>query len=380
MDTFTGETHMVLDPFSVNKPNFPSKAAVVIDGGYWRKVVEHLDLKFVDLVALANVLCMPAYRIRAYYFDGKKQHTQSFHDSLQLLDRFEVYLGELVPRDITCPHCEKVITTPVQKRVDVALAVELVHLATTGTTDLIVLIAGDRDFIPAIETAKHAGVIIRLVHGAPKTVSKTMYKLVDEKIEITIDFLKEKGIPYKLRGEAELISKIQSIEVKSEKEKLRIESHVKHMLITVESLLLEMLTRTPKESILLSSLGIELSKREPNWKEKTKIKHLKSLLKLEASKYKLKEQDKQVYISTIKAIPKEDIDSARTFILQVVEKFFQENKSDSISLQQLGSLLSRKNPEWKKKYEVKQLRTALNTLEQDLIISGTKHKIRIKQK
>ena len=43
---------MVLDRFSVNKPNFPSKAAVVIDGGYWRKVVEHLDLKYVDLVAL----------------------------------------------------------------------------------------------------------------------------------------------------------------------------------------------------------------------------------------------------------------------------------------------------------------------------------------
>ncbi|MHA1977092.1 MAG: NYN domain-containing protein [Candidatus Hodarchaeales archaeon] len=371
---------MVLDPFSTPKPNFPSKAAVVIDGGYWRKLVEHLDLKYVDLVALANVLCMPAYRIRAYYFDGKKQHTQSFHDSLQLLNRFEVYLGELVPRDITCPHCEKLITTPVQKRVDVALAVELVHLATAGNTDLIVLIAGDRDFIPAIETAKHAGVIIRLGHGEPKTVSKTMYKLVDEKREITIDFLEERGIPYKVRGETELISKIQHIEAKSEKEKLRIESHVKHILVTVESLLLEMLAHTSKESILLSSLGIELSKREPNWKEKTKIKHLKSLLKLEASKYKLKEQDKQVYISTTKVIRKEDVDSAKTFILQVIKKFFSENRADSISLQQLGSLLSKKNPEWKKKYEVKQLRSALNSFEQDLVITGTKHQIRIKLK
>ena len=371
---------MVLDTFSVNNPNFPSKAAVVIDGGYWRKVIEHLDLKYVDLVALANALCMPAYRVRAYYFDGKKQHTQSFHDSLQLLDRFEVYLGELVPRDITCPHCKQVVTTPVQKRVDVALAVEIVHLATAGNTDLIVLIAGDRDFIPAIETAKHAGVIIRLVHGEPKTVSKTMYKLVDEKIEITVDYLKEKGIPFKARGERELITKIQSIEVKSQKEKIKIESYVKHMLVEVESLLLEMLARTSKESILLSSLGIELSKREPGWKKITKIKHLKSLLKLEASKFKLTEREKQVYISSSKAIRKEESDSVRTFILQVVEKFFQENSFESISLQQLGSLLSKKNPEWEKKYEVKQLRTALDALEQDLTISGTKHKIRIKLK
>jgi 2C-methyl-D-erythritol 2,4-cyclodiphosphate synthase len=152
------------------------------------------------------------------------------------------------------------------------------------------------------------------------------------------------------------------------------------MLTTVESLLLEMLSRSPEESILLSSLGIELSKREPNWKEKTKIKHLKSLLKLEASKYNLKEVDKQVYISTTKVIPKEDSDSANSFILQVAQKFFHDNQSDSISLQQLGSLLSKKNPEWKKKYKVKQLRAALNSMEQDLIISGTKHKIRIKLK
>ncbi|MHA2389271.1 MAG: hypothetical protein ACXACW_11190, partial [Candidatus Hodarchaeales archaeon] len=68
------------------------------------------------------------------------------------------------------------------------------------------------------------------------------------------------------------------------------------------------------------------------------------------------------------------------FILQVAQKFFHDNQSDSISLQQLGSLLSKKNPEWKKKYKVKQLRAALNSMEQDLIISGTKHKIRIKLK
>ena len=42
---------------------------------------------------------------------------------------------------------------PTQKRVDVALAVEMVHLASTQQVDIITLVAGDMDFLPAIETA-----------------------------------------------------------------------------------------------------------------------------------------------------------------------------------------------------------------------------------
>ncbi len=375
---------MAQNQSSFDRHNFPSKATVVIDGGYWQKVLEHLNLESVDLVALTDVLCTPAYRIRAYYFDGKKQDMQSFHDSLQLLDRFEVYLGELVPRDILCPHCDQLIKTPMQKRVDVALAVELVHLATAGNIELIVLIAGDRDFVPAIETAKHAGVIIRLVHGAPKTVSDTMLKLVDEKIELTIDYLKEKKIIYEMRGEAKIISEIQRSEEEAKEEKIRTESEVKNMLVVVESKLSKMLSQTPEDFIRLSALGTELSKVEPNWKEKTKINHLNTLLKLEESKYIFKEKDNQYYISTTEVVPKDEIfqeiDSAETYVLNVLKEFFKEDQSDSISIQHLGTNLSKNDPEWKKKYKVKQLKKVLKNLENDLILSGKKNNIQIKLK
>ena len=51
--------------------NFPQKAAVIIDGGYWRKVEEKCEISNVDLCAFSEYLCRPAFRIRTLFFDGK---------------------------------------------------------------------------------------------------------------------------------------------------------------------------------------------------------------------------------------------------------------------------------------------------------------------
>jgi hypothetical protein len=101
MDTLLGETKMVKDSIYSEIQNFPAKAAVVVDGGYWRKIIKEIGVNSVDLLSLTDILCKPAFRIRTYFFDGKTQVSQSFHDGLQLLDRFEVYLGGLLRR--SCP-------------------------------------------------------------------------------------------------------------------------------------------------------------------------------------------------------------------------------------------------------------------------------------
>jgi hypothetical protein len=44
----------------------------------------------------------------------------------------------------------------------------------------------------------------------------------------------------------------------------------------------------------------------------------------------------------------------------------------------LGNLLYKKNPNWKKKFEVKQLKAALESLGDKLIITGERTSIRIK--
>jgi uncharacterized LabA/DUF88 family protein len=297
MDTLLGETKMVKDSIYSEKLSFPAKAAVVVDGGYWRKILGEMGIRSVDLVSLTNFICNPAFRIRTYFFDGKTRESQSFHDGLQLMDRFEVYLGEVITRSFFCPSCQETVEIQAQKRVDVALAVELVHLATTKSVDLIVLMAGDRDFIPAIETAKHAGVIIRLVHGHPKTVSDTLFKLVDEKIELSLDLFTQNKIKYERKEISYAVRKKQE-----EKEKKTLDLEIDTITKIIESMLVALISKTSENYVPLSRIGIELNKIEPNWKEKTKIKHLKDLIEIAEKRFKIEKRGKHYYISTTKRV------------------------------------------------------------------------------
>lgn len=367
---------MVKDSQNLERQNFPAKAAVVVDGGYWKKIIDDLGIRFVDLVSLTDIICYPAFRIRTYFFDGKTQHSQSFHDGLQLLDRFEVYLGEVVPRPFLCPSCQETVQVLAQKRVDVALAVELVHLATTQQIDLVVLIAGDRDFIPAIETAKHAGVILRLIHGHPKTVSDTLLKLVDEKVELSVDFFKQNKINYQRR---EAIRKEQR-----GKEKTKLEAEIETTTTIIESILVDLISKTSKKYIPLSRIGIELNRIEPHWKENTKTKHLKNLIGMAEKKFKIKVEKKHYFISTTtkvstgKKVKTKEPASVDKFLIDTITEYFTDNQTKSLSIIQLGTLLHKKNPNWKKKYEVKQLKTALESLGDKFILSGERNSLRIK--
>ncbi len=364
---------MTLNPFFSTPSNYPSKAAVIIDGGYWRQLLHSQNISKVDLVKLSDRLTVPAYRIRSYFFDGRSQDNQSFHDSLQLLDRFEVYLGEIVPRLVHCKKCEKTITIYAQKRVDVALAVELVHLATAKHVDLIVLIAGDRDFIPAIESAKHAGVIIRLVHGPSDTVSDTLLKLVDEKIELSSDYLDSVEVSF------EKIPQVIDEVIEAENpEKIKAEIH--STLDLIEEITIQLLSQSTDPSINLSQIGIELKKRDPNWRENTKIKNLNKLVEMDDTRFIVKRQNSHYFISLTKTVQKpvpSEIKSLEDFLLQAITEHFHKTKEKTIALPKLGTLLHQKNPDWKKTDGVKKLSTAFTNFSHLFLVSGTNTKIRI---
>lgn len=363
--------------FSTNssfQSNFPARAAVIIDGGYWRQILKSHNLSKVDLVALSDTLSLPAYRLRSYFFDGRAQENQSFHDSLQFLDRFEVYLGEIAPKTVYCKTCQTTITVQEQKRVDVALAVEIVHLATAGHVDLIVLIAGDRDFIPAIETAKHAGVIIRLVYGSPETVSDSLLKLVDEKIELSREYLNQHDIRFE-----KPIRPTKPILASSDPERLKTEVLV--VQAQIEDILLQLLSQTSEDYVHLSQIGIELMKRIPNWKEKTKVKDLLKLVQMDELRFFLKKQNNHYLITARKGIPRQTpskTTTLETFISNIIKEYLQQTKKDSISITRLGTLLHQKDPEWKKKYGVNQLKTALTDLQDILSVSGKSPKMQVK--
>ncbi|MDM7940928.1 MAG: NYN domain-containing protein [Methanothrix sp.] len=165
-----------------------NRAAVFVDGAYLTKI---LDVDFgkpkIDLARFSEILCGDYERLRAYYYncmpyqsspptDEERRRFASmdkFVYTLRKLPRFEVKLGRL-----GCVGGEFV-----QKRVDIALAVDLVRLSCGRMIGKAVIVTGDSDFVPAIEAAKEAGVLVVLYYS-PSSIHDELLSAVDESVVI----------------------------------------------------------------------------------------------------------------------------------------------------------------------------------------------------
>lgn len=114
----------------------------------------------------------------------RKSKFDRFHTVLQNIPRFEVRLGKLEFRGVDAntgkPQFE-------QKRVDILLGVDLVRLASKGQITDAILLAGDSDFLPAIQAAKDEGVLFRLYHG--KAPHRDILLVADERTQIDQAFI-----------------------------------------------------------------------------------------------------------------------------------------------------------------------------------------------
>lgn len=90
----------------------------------------------------------------------------------------DLRLGVLVPSTQPGKRYE-------QKQVDVLLAVDMVLLASQSQADVVVLVAGDQDFVPALRAARDLGVYTVLWHGADAWTSSELRKACDENHRLT---------------------------------------------------------------------------------------------------------------------------------------------------------------------------------------------------
>ena len=67
------------------------------------------------------------------------------------------------------------------------LGVDLALLSGKNRITHAALLAGDSDFIPAVEVAKKEGVLVRLYHA--KQYHKDLWDCADERFRITKDFI-----------------------------------------------------------------------------------------------------------------------------------------------------------------------------------------------
>ncbi|MFX0186035.1 MAG: hypothetical protein ACFE95_23375, partial [Candidatus Hodarchaeota archaeon] len=79
-----------------------------------------------------------------------------------------------------------------------------------------------------------------------------------------------------------------------------------------------------------------------------------------------------------KKIPtKKEPDSLEKFLIETIAEYFTNSQTKTISIMRLGTLLHKKSPNWKKKYEVKQLKDALESLGDNIKISGEQTALKI---
>lgn len=140
------------------------RAAVLIDNNYLRKeVLDVYNGKYngksgrfrLDYEKFSDLLCrdIGASRLRTYIYDCQFKEEENFFKSLNLLDSFEIRLGEFKTKD------NGELT---QKQVDVFIVMDMIQLSLKGKVQHIILISNDTDFIPAVKFVKEEGVKVHI--------------------------------------------------------------------------------------------------------------------------------------------------------------------------------------------------------------------------
>ncbi len=181
-----------------------SRLAIFIDGGYIDKIAKEFGtwvdyVKFVEEVVSTVSSKTPNAidLLRTYYYDCLPYQSnppaddererfakkRKFFDRLGRIERFQVREGRLAHRGFD--NNAKPIFQ--QKRTDLLLGLDFALLSSKRTITHAALVAGDSDFLPAVEVAKQEGITVWLFHGL--TPSGELWLAADERLELDQDFM-----------------------------------------------------------------------------------------------------------------------------------------------------------------------------------------------
>lgn len=179
-----------------------TRVAIFIDGGYLDWIAMHeLKQAKIDYGKFSEALAGGRELLRTYYYHCEPYQSnpptadeidrfsknQAFLARLNKLPHFEIRLGKLAYRGKNAEDGKPIL---VQKRVDIMLGVDMVLLAVKRTISHAVLVAGDSDFLPAVQVAKDEGVSLHLYHGVEQNPHKDLWDKCDDRTAITPAFIK----------------------------------------------------------------------------------------------------------------------------------------------------------------------------------------------
>ncbi len=186
--------------------------AIFIDGGYVDELTRALGIridyaKFVDeiIAALSTKTPNALDLLRTYYYDclpyqsnppsddEKKRFAgkRRFFQKLSSFERFQVREGRLAHRGFD-KNGKPIFQ---QKRTDLLLGLDFVLLSSKRQITHAALVAGDSDFLPAVERAQQEGIAVWLFHGsknqsADSTYADELWNAADERIALDQQFMR----------------------------------------------------------------------------------------------------------------------------------------------------------------------------------------------
>ena len=169
------------------------RVMIFIDGSnLYHSIKNFFKRTDIDMGKLSNKLLDKRRLVRIYYYNAKVGHKeeperyrdqQAFFASVSAIPYCELRLGRLVY--INWPN-----TPPFEKGVDIQLATDMITHSFKNNYDVAVLVAGDNDYVGALQSVKDNGKHVEVALFGKERTSRQLRVAADRVITINARFLK----------------------------------------------------------------------------------------------------------------------------------------------------------------------------------------------
>ena len=169
------------------------RVMIFIDGSnLYHSIKNFFKRTDIDMGKLSNKLLDKRRLIRIYYYNAKVglkeeperyRDQQAFFASVSAIPYCELRLGRLVY--INWPN-----TPPFEKGVDIQLATDMITHSFKNNYDVAVLVAGDNDYVGALQSVKDNGKHVEIALFGKERTSRQLRVAADRVITINARFLK----------------------------------------------------------------------------------------------------------------------------------------------------------------------------------------------
>lgn len=132
--------------------------------------------------------------------EAKRRRQGAFLEALSTLDKVSIFEGHYLPKTITCNKCGNTWPDHDEKMTDVKIATELLMDTFSDNYDTALIISGDSDLVPPVETIRSRFPRKRIVIAfPPKRVSKRLKQVANAYFTIGEANIRKSMFPDKVR-------------------------------------------------------------------------------------------------------------------------------------------------------------------------------------